>query len=147
MTVAPSVVAEYLEHLQARIRAQSNTPTARDQEEGLAVLPSSLSDLCRTHPHDCLETITAALQQATSPHIVQAIGDGLLENLLNEHSETLHDQIETLLRHDQHFRFAFACGTYASVDPSVVDEWVTILQELGTTKQAERKKLWSVGRY
>lgn len=142
MTVAPSLLAEYLEHLQARLRHQSNTPTPRDEESDLATLPDSVSDLCSTQPHDCLELILAALRETTSPHIVQAIGDGLLENLLNEHSQEIHDQTVALLQTDQQFRFAFACGNFASVDPSLVDEWLTTLRDLGTTKQAERKKLW-----
>src|SRR5687768_7673468 len=103
MTVGSSLLAEYLEHLHARIRARSSTPTLRDQEEGLANLPASVSQLCRTHPHDCLELILAALREVNSPHIVQAIGDELLANLLNEHSGELHEQTATLLRGDQRF--------------------------------------------
>ena len=142
MTFAPSLLAEYAEHLHARIRRQSNTPTPRDEEEGLATLPDSVSALCTTQPHDCLELIVAALREATSPHIVQAIGDGLLENLLNEHSQEVHDETIALLRTEERFRFAFACGNFASVDPSLVDEWLTTLRDLGTTKQKERKKMW-----
>lgn len=142
MSFAPSLLAEYVEHLHARIRRQSNTPTPRDEEEDLASLPGSVSQLCGSEPNECLELILAALREADSPHLVQAIGEELLDDLLNEHSQEIHDRTVALLRTDQAFRFAFACARYASVDPSVVDEWLTVLQELGTTKQRERKKLW-----
>ena len=142
MTFDSSLLAEYLEHLHARIRVRSNTPTVRDAEEGLATLPDSVDQVCRTEPEACLDLVVAALREAGSPHVVQAIGDELLENLLNEHSERVRERVTTLLRSEQRFRFAFACAKYASVDPSVVNDWITMFQELGTTKQAERKKLW-----
>ena len=87
--------------------------------------------------------VMAVLPELGSPNLIQSVGDGLLEDLLNEHAGSLYDEIASLLRTSQRFRFAFACGTYASVDPAVVDDWMRILQDIGTTKQRERKRLWS----
>lgn len=143
LTDDSALLREYLEHLHARIRARSNTPTAKDDEEGRARLPETVRRLCAVNPAECLALIVQALREVHSPHLVQAIGDELLENLLNEHAAALDAQIAVLLRTDQRFRFAFASGTHASVDPSLVNEWVEILQELGTTKQRERKRLWA----
>lgn len=145
MTVTADAVLlrEYLEHLHARIRARSNTPTAKDEEEGRARLPETVLRLCAASPPECLALIVQALREVSSPHLVQAIGDELLENLLNEHAPALDAQIAVLLRTDQRFRFAFASGKHASVDPSLVNDWVEILQDLGTTKQRERKRLWA----
>lgn len=122
---------EYLEHLDARIRARS-TP-----------LPESVTQLSAANPAECLALIVQALGEVNSANLIQAIGDGLLEDLLNEHAAALADQIAALLRTNQRFRFAFASGTYASVDPDLINEWVEVLQEIGTSKQRERKRLWA----
>jgi DNA-binding transcriptional MerR regulator len=142
MTVGSSLLQSYLEHLQARVRARSNTPDAGDQEAG--VLPAAIRRLSTDDPEACLALIVEALHQVSSPHLIQAAGEELLEDLLNEHSAALDAQIATLLRNDQRFRFAFASGTYSSVDPSLLDDWMRILQSLGTTKQNERKRLWAM---
>ena len=139
-----SALPAYIEHLHARIRARSNTPTPRDHQENLAVLPDRVSELCKTDPRECLALIVSALEEVTSAHLVQAIGDGLLEDLLNQNAAAIHDEIARLLRSNQRFRFAFASGTHSSVDPSLINEWVELLRDLGTTKQAERKRLWRV---
>jgi hypothetical protein len=144
MTDDASLLGDYLEHLDARIRARSNTPTAKDEEEGLARLPQTVEHLCAANPPECLALIVQALREVQSPHLVQAIGEELLDNLLNEHAAALDTRIAVLLRTDQQFRFAFASGKHSSVDPALADEWVQILQDLGTTKQRERKRLWAL---
>ncbi len=136
MPAASSTLSEYLDHLAALLRARSNTAAGRD-------LPDAVRDLCSRDPHACLELIVDALAAVDSPHLIQAIGDELLDNLLNEHSSQLQMEIVTLLRTNQRFRFAFASGRHSSVDPAIVAEWVDVLRELGTTKQRERKRLWS----
>jgi hypothetical protein len=128
---ADSALREYLDHLDARIRARS-TP-----------LPESAAQLCAAAPAECLAMIVAALAAVHSANLVQAIGDGLLENLLNEHAATLADRVAVLLRTNQRFRFAFASATLASVDPDLLNEWFEVLQEIGTSKQRERKRLWA----
>ena len=138
-----ALLPKYVEHLKARIRARSNTPTATDKEQGLATLPESVSQLCANDPQECLALIVAALREASSPHLVQAIGDGLLDTLLNSHADRLGDQVAALLRSDERFRFAYASSSHASVDPAVISEWVEVLKSLGTTKQAQRKRLWA----
>lgn len=45
---------------------------------------------------------------------------------------------------DDRFRFAFASGVFSSVDPLLIDGWLLIFRDLGTTKQAERKRLWAM---
>jgi hypothetical protein len=142
MTDSPALLSRYLEHLHARIRERASTPTARDQEERLAILPPDIDRLCSDKPEECLSLISAALGDVDSPHLIQAIGDGLLDNLLNESAAALRDEIATLLRTSQRFRFAFASGKHASVDPGDLNDWTEILRDLGTTKQAERKRLW-----
>jgi hypothetical protein len=134
MTVDSALLREYVEHLHARIRARSTSSSAP--------LPDRIRQQCAADPRACLELVVAALQEATTPHVVHAIGDGLLEDLLNEHTGKLFDETVDLLRNNQRFRFAFASGTHSSVDPSVISDWVELLKRLGTTKQAERKKLW-----
>jgi hypothetical protein len=109
------------------------------------VLPETISRLCTAQPGECLTLIVEALEEVSSPNLVQAIGDGLLENLLNEHSDALSEQVANLLRGNPRFRFAFACGAHASVDPSLINEWAAIFQQLGTSKQRERKRLWGAG--
>ena len=132
MTNGPSLLPAYLEHLQARVRGESRT-----------TLPAPVSRLCTEAPAECLSLIIAALGEARSPNLIAAVGDGLLENLLNEHSEDLRAAVADLLRTNETFRFAFASGTHASVDTLLIDEWLAVFRELGTTKGAERKRLWS----
>ena len=142
MTGSP-LLALYLEHLHARMRAQSGKPTARDKELGSAHLPESITGHCQEKPGECLALVTAALREVDSANLIQAIGDGLLENLLNESSSDVRTETATLLRENERFRFAFASGKFASVDPLLLDEWLAVFQELGTTKQRERKRLWA----
>lgn len=129
-------LAGYLGHLKARVRARQNKSRPR--------LPADLATFCTSQPQECLELILQALQAATAPELVQAIGNELLENLLNERSGVLHAEVAQHLRTNRRFRQAFACGNYSSVDPLLISEWVKILEELGTTKHAERKSLWVV---
>jgi hypothetical protein len=131
----------YLEHLRARLRARQQKPKPQNEEEDLDLLPSDLSRFCSSNPRACLDLILLALEQVHVPELVGAVGDELLENLLNEHSQTVQTEVAHHLRTNRRFRQAFACGTYSSVDPAVISEWVNIFQELGTTKQAERKSL------
>lgn len=131
MTEPSALLPEYLEHLRARLRAC--TP-----------LPDSVAHFCRERPAECLALITQALQEVRSPNLIQAIGDGLLQNLLNENSEALRAEVAVLLRTSERFRFAFASGTFSSVDTVLIDEWLEVFQALGTSKQAERKRLWTM---
>ncbi len=131
MTTPSPLLPEYLEHLRARLRVR--TP-----------LPDSLAHFCTEQPAECLSLITRALQEVRSPNLIQAIGEGLLQNLLNESSEVLRAEVAALLRTNERFRFAFASGTFSSVDTVLIDEWLEVFQALGTSKQAERKRLWTV---
>lgn len=131
MTEHSSLLPEYLEHLRARLRAREP-------------LPASLARFCSQQPASCLTLITDALEQVRSPNLIQAIGDGLLQDLLNQRSEALRAEVAGLLRTNERFRFAFASGTFSSVDTQLIDEWLQVFQELGTSKQAERKRLWTV---
>ncbi|MBK5259980.1 MAG: hypothetical protein JJE51_10325 [Thermoanaerobaculia bacterium] len=136
------LLSTYVEHLSARLRARENRPTADDKEQGLAVLPSELATLCSESPRECLNFVIRALEHVTDPQLVRAIADELLQNLLNEKSAVIHVDIAKHLRTNRRFRQAFACGNYASVDPALIDDWAKVFQELGTTKQAERKALF-----
>src|SRR5215212_3183009 len=129
------LLAPYLQHLEARIRAR--------QHQDLARLPPELAAFCSSQPAQCLQLVIRALEAVTTPQLVQAIGEELLDNLLNESSAAIHAEVSDQLRTNRKFRQAFACATYASVDPAIVSEWVEIFQELGTTKKAERKSLWA----
>ncbi len=120
------LLSAYLEHLKAR-----------------QALPTEVADLCSQKPRECLELILQALQEPIGSQLVAAIGKELLENLLNEHSAVLADEVSEHLRTNERFRQAFACGVYASVDPAIIADWVKLFQDLGTTKTAERKSLWS----
>lgn len=131
MTKHSALLPEYLEHLRARLRAREP-------------LPDAIAHFCTEQPAECLALITEALQQVRSPNLIQAIGDGLLQNLLNESSETLRADVAGLLQRNERFRFAFASGTFSSVDTQLIDEWLQVFQQLGTSKQAERKRLWTV---
>ena len=87
--------------------------------------------------------VLRALEQVDSPHLVHAIGDGLLEDLLNASAAELQTDLTEQLISNQKFRQAFACGNHASVDTAIISEWVNTLRDIGTTKKAERKSLWS----
>jgi hypothetical protein len=143
MVSGPDNLSRYVEHIEARLRADQGHRTPRDMEEDLAVLPTELAAFCTTQPKECLEMVIRALQQATVPEFIRAVGDELLENLLNENSAVIHMEVVNQLRTNRRFRQAFACANYPSVDPFVIAEWIEIFQELGTTKTAERKSLWS----
>lgn len=136
-------LTEYLEHLKARDRARQGTSTPQDEEKDLAVLPGDLAALCTAKPSECLELIIRALQEPIGPDLVAAIGDELLENLLNESSAVVSGEVIGHLRTNKRFRQAFSCGNHSSVDPAIISDWVRVFQELGTTKAAERKSLWS----
>ena len=135
-------LAEYLEHLHARVRSEQGKPTARDEEEDLAILPTTLAEFCTREPRKCLDLLVRALAEPVAPELVRAIGDELLENLLNENAAKIADEVSDALRKNKRFRQAFAFGEYASVDPAVISDWVRVFQDLGTTKEAERKSVW-----
>ena len=140
---AEEMKSEYLEHLHARDRARRGKATPQDEEDDLAVLPADVVKLCTQRPDQCLNLILQTLEEPIGPELVAAIGDELLENLLNEHSAVLVEKVIENLRTNKRFRQAFAHGDYASVDPAIISDWVRVFQELGTTKKAERKSLWS----
>lgn len=142
MPEAGDSVALYLEHLRARLRAREGRPTDADKESGLAVLPTGISALCSREPRSCLDLIVRALAEPVAPEVVAAIGDGLLDDLLNENAGKIADQVSEELRTNRRFRQAFGFGKHASVDPAVIEDWVTIFQKLGTTKEKERKSTW-----
>ena len=135
-------LAQYLEHLQARARARLNRPTAADKEGDLATLPASIASLCSREPRACLDLIVRALAEPLAPEAVAAVGDGLLEDLLNESAGKIADQVSVELRKSRKFRQAFGFGKHASVDPAVIEDWVAIFEALGTTKEKERKSTW-----
>jgi len=135
-------LALYLEHIQARLRAREGRATTADKERSLAVLPAGISELCSREPGRCLDLILRALAEPVAPQVVAAIGDGLLEDLLNESAGRIADQVSAELRKNKKFRQAFGFGKHASVDPAVIEEWVAVLKSLGTTKEKERKSTW-----
>lgn len=136
------LLATYLEHLEARLRLTRAKVNRRDGDEALAVLPAALASLCTTEPQACLKLITSAIRKVDDPALVRAIGEGLLQNLLNESSDAIADDVTRQLRTDKKFRQAFSCGEYASVDPAIIAGWVNVFESLGTSKAAERKSLW-----
>jgi hypothetical protein len=121
---------QYLPHVDARVRSRQT-----------AVLPAEIATLCSQDPRACLELILRALESATTPAAIEAIGNELLQNLLNEHSGRIGAEVSELLRENKRFRQAFSCGKHASVDPALIAEWVLIFESLHTTKQQERKAL------
>ena len=135
-------LSSYLEHLQARVRARQKRPTASDKERGLATLPEAIESACSADPAGCLDLIVRALAEPLAPEMVAAIGDGLLQDLLNENAGRIADQVSEQLRRSKRFRQAFGFGNYSSVDPAVFEDWVAILERLGTTKEKERKSTW-----
>jgi hypothetical protein len=126
------LLPSYLEHLRERIRSGGVRSAA---------LPPDLARLCAEQPHECLDLIVRALQEPVAPEQVRAIGDQLLEDLLNGSSAALASEVPPLLRTNRRFRQAFALGDYASVDPALFSEWIDVFQELGTSKKAERRRL------
>lgn len=142
MKEAADHLPEYLEHLHARLRLRQSPSTASDRERSMAPLPAHLAALPSRDPAACLDLIVRALDEPIAPEVVAAIGDGLLDDLLNEKAGILADQVSELLRQRKKFRQAFGFVHYASVDPAVIEDWVAILQRLGTTKERERKSTW-----
>ena len=140
MTTEPTdLLSRYLEHIDARIRLRRAKPT--DEVRRLAVLPPDISALTSADPRACLDLILRALDETTDPEKIEAIGDQLLEYLLNESSGRIASDIAAQLRDNKKFRQALACAHYSSVDTALVADWVNIFQSLGTTKDAERKSL------
>lgn len=142
MREAQDHLARYLEHLQARLRAREGRATAADKEGNLAILHPDISALCSRAPSQCLDLILRALAEPVAPQVVAAIGDGLLDDLLNESAGRIADQVSAELCRNKKFRQAFGFGKHASVDPAVIEDWVSVLQSLGTTKEKERKSTW-----
>ena len=134
-------VAQYVEHLDARLRARRGRSTPEDLTEGRLVFPDEISAFCRFQPGECLALVVRVLEERESPEWIEAVGNELLEQLLNENAAAVQDEVLEQLRINRRFRQAFACGTFASVDPAVIDEWVLVFRDLGTTKAAERKSL------
>lgn len=135
-------LAEYLEHLQARVRARQGRSTTADKAGNRAILPANIAALCAREPGECLDLIVRALGETIAPEAVAAIGDGLLEDLLNENAGRIADRVSDQLRTNKKFRQAFGFGNHSSVDPAVIEEWVAIFASLGTTKERERKSTW-----
>jgi hypothetical protein len=133
---------EYLRHLQAKARARLGRSTTEDREANLAMLPASIAALCSREPEECLALIVRALAEPLVPEAVAVVGEGLLEDLLNEHAGRIADKVAEELRTNQRFRQAFGFGNHSSVDPAVIEEWVRVFQTLGTTKERERKSTW-----
>lgn len=142
MADSANLLAAYLGHLQARVRLRQGRSTAADRDANLAVLPESISTRCSRDPEECLAMIVRALAEPLGPEAVAAIGEGLLEDLLNEHAGKIADEVAAELRTNQRFRQAFGFGNHSSVDPALIEEWVRIFQSLGTTKERERKSTW-----
>lgn len=115
------------------------------EEEAAAALPSGVSELCNHDPNGCLDLITQALGETLTPEEVRAVGTELLENLLNESAGKVADRVSVELKKNKRFRQAFAFGNYASVDPAVLNDWVKVFGDLGTTKAAERKSVYRRG--
>lgn len=139
MTSTAELRARYIEHLEARIRARNDAAPGPE----FAAFEQELATLRTEHPKDCLALILDTLPHLSSANLVQAVGAGLLEDLLNDRAAAVHDEVVAALGRDERFRQAFACGTFASVDPSEMAEWIDALRDAGTTKQAERKRLFS----
>jgi len=144
MDRVPDLLPLYLDHLRARVKAGGHR-VVRQVDDDPAVLPAAVRSLCAAQPLECLRLIVRALREPLAAPLIRAIGDQLLEDLLNESSGTIGSEVVDELRTNKRFRQAFACGEHTSVDPAVVAEWVSVLGELGTTKKAERKSLWENG--
>jgi hypothetical protein len=127
------LLAEYLDHVRGRVRSGG----------GRAAVPADIAALGLARPHECLALVVDALEEPVTPEHVRVVGDGLLEELLNESSDAVAEEVSAQLRQNKRFRQAFAFGDYPSVDPAVLGEWIDVLESLGTSKKAERRKLWS----
>jgi hypothetical protein len=127
------LLAEYLDHVQGRVRSGG----------GRAAVPADVTALGLAQPHECLALVVDALAEPVTPEHVRVVGDGLLEELLNESSDAVAEEVSAQLRQNKRFRQAFAFGDYTSVDPAVLGEWIDVLESLGTSKKAERRRLWS----
>lgn len=128
-----AILAAYSEHVRARVAAGG----------GRAAVPAEIADFASERPSEALAMIVAALDDASTPEQIRVIGDGLLEDLLNEHSDALDAAVTAALRRSKRFRQAFAFGEHASVDPAVLNDWIDVLASLGTSKKALRRGLWS----
>jgi len=144
VTETPKHLLElYLRHLAHRVKsAGKNLRTYSDEEHDLLIIPDEVSAFCSSGPEACLQVVCDALAATSSPQIIAAIGDGLLEDLLNGKATLLRREVAHQLRTSKKFRQAFANGEYSSVPPEIVVEWVAIFQQLGTSKEAERRSLW-----
>ena len=129
----------YLRHLDVQNRSTQEALSEDDEE--IRVLPEEVASFCKHEPRAGLKLILRALEASKSPEVVAAVGRGLLENLLNTTPE-IRFEVATELMNNKKFRQAFACGEYPSVHPEIVAEWVAIFQDLGTTKDVERRSLW-----
>jgi sugar-specific transcriptional regulator TrmB len=128
------VLARYLEHLDARVRAAAGRTTALDEEENLANLPDEFSALCKKDPRTCLALIIRALEDASTA-FVAAIGSELLAKLLNENAAAIRAEVGHQLRTSPSFRQAFSNGLYSSIDPDVIAEWLAIFKEIRSAKE------------
>jgi len=132
---------QYREHLEAWLRARRGRSTPDDLDEDRFILSDEIAAFRRTHPHECLNLVLHVLRDSPTSELIEAVGDELLEDLLNENSAVVHSEVLHQLRNNRSFRQAFACGTYSSVDPAIISEWVNVFRDLGTTKSDERKSL------
>lgn len=133
MSERAALLAAYLDHVRARIANGG----------GRAALPEAVAALAQERPHEALAMAIDALDEPVTPEQVRIVGDGLLEVLLNEHSDALAAAVGAELRRSKRFRQAFSFGELASVDPALLGEWIDVLASLGTSKKAERRGLWS----
>lgn len=133
MSDRAELLAAYLDHVRARVATGG----------GRAPLPSDLATLCREQPHECLAIAVDALEEPVTPEHVRVVGDGLVEQLLNDSPDALANDVAEQLRRSRRFRQAFSFGDYPSVDPAVLGDWIDVLESLGTSKKAERRGLWS----
>jgi len=145
MPDATDPLAAYLEHVQARVRARQGRVVPAGEEASPALLPGSIAALATRQPNECLALIVRTLAEPVSPDAIAVIGEGLLEDLLNESAGRIADQVTAELKTNKRFRQAFGFGNYSSVDPAVVEDWVGVLERLGTTKARERKSTWKRG--
>jgi hypothetical protein len=130
------VLARYLKHLEARVRAVAGRTTTPDQEEDLAKLPEEFSALCKQDPRSCLALIVRALEDASSA-FVAVIGSELLAKLLNENATAIRAEVGHQLRTSGMFRQAFANGLYSSIDPDVIAEWLEIFKEIRSARESK----------
>ena len=109
-------LAEYLEHLHARVRARqhrSPPPT----KSGRAILPASISSLCGRDPADCLDLIVRALAEPLAPEAMAAVGDGLLEAAQRERGQIADRVAEESARTRNFVRPSASGSTPRSIRP------------------------------